>query len=105
MHAGSRNGSGEAAPMAIRTTIDDEPTPTAGASTRRRAGLDAGPVMIEARGVSKSFRIPEQRMDTVRERVTHPLTRPKFRELRALNDVSFDVHRGEFFGVVGRNGS
>jgi ABC-type polysaccharide/polyol phosphate transport system ATPase subunit len=28
-----------------------------------------------------------------------------YRELRALKGISFDVHRGEFFGIVGRNGS
>ena len=35
----------------------------------------------------------------------HPLTRLEYRTLEALRKVSFDVHRGEFFGIVGRNGS
>jgi ABC-2 type transport system ATP-binding protein len=70
-----------------------------------RAGAGAGPVVIEARGVGKTFRIPEDTMDTLRERVTHPFARARYRELKALADVSFDVHRGEFFGIVGRNGS
>jgi ABC-type polysaccharide/polyol phosphate transport system ATPase subunit len=62
-------------------------------------------VVIEARGVHKSFRIPEDRIDTIKERVTHPFARVHYRDLGALADVSFDVHRGEFFGIVGRNGS
>jgi ABC-2 type transport system ATP-binding protein len=64
-----------------------------------------GPVVIEVRGVDKSFRIPLQRVDTLKERVTAPWRRRGFRELQALSGVSFDVRQGEFFGIVGRNGS
>ena len=70
-----------------------------------RAHLSDGPVVIEARDVHKTFRIPSQRLDTVKERVTHPLARRSYRELRALRGISFHVHLGEFFGIVGRNGS
>ena len=62
-------------------------------------------VAIEARGLQKAFRIPTQRMDSFKERALHPLTRVEYRELHALRGVSFDVHRGEFFGIVGENGS
>jgi ABC-type polysaccharide/polyol phosphate transport system ATPase subunit len=68
------------------------------------SALDS-PVVIEARGVGKAFRIPEHKVDTLKERALHPLTRPSYRRHLALEDVSFDVHRGEFFGIVGRNGS
>jgi ABC-2 type transport system ATP-binding protein len=69
----------------------------------KRAG--DGPVVIEVRGVDKSFRIPEHRIDSLKERAAHPLARVGYREQRALRDISFDVHAGEFFGIVGRNGS
>ena len=62
-------------------------------------------MVIETRGVEKVFRIPEHRVDSLKERVAHPFTRIEYRELHALRDVSFDVHKGEFFGIVGRNGS
>jgi ABC-2 type transport system ATP-binding protein len=63
------------------------------------------PVTIQVRDVEKSFRIPTHRVDTVKERVAHPFSRQEFRELHALQGVSFDVRRGEFFGIMGRNGS
>jgi ABC-2 type transport system ATP-binding protein len=61
-----------------------------------------GPVVIEVRNLEKAFRIPVREVGGLTERV---LSRGRYRELRALQGVSFDVRRGEFFGIVGRNGS
>ena len=66
---------------------------------------DSGAVVIEARGVEKTFRIPHYVVDTLKERALSPFAPRRVRELHALRGVSFDVHQGEFFGVVGRNGS
>ena len=66
--------------------------------------MDA-PVVIDVRGVEKTFRIPRHRVDTLKERALHPFAHGDHRELRALRGVTFDVREGEFFGIVGRNGS
>jgi ABC-2 type transport system ATP-binding protein len=65
----------------------------------------SAPVVIEVRDLAKSFRIPEHRIDSFKERALHPFAPIEYRELRALRGVSFDVRKGEFFGIVGRNGS
>src|SRR6201990_3120747 len=55
--------------------------------------------------VSKTFPEPEERVHTLKERALHPRKKIRHQSFQALNDITFDVKRGEFFGIAGRNGS
>ena len=55
--------------------------------------------------LSKGFKLPHQRYSTLKERALHPFSRSGSETLNALHDVTFGVESGEFFGIVGRNGS
>jgi ABC-type polysaccharide/polyol phosphate transport system ATPase subunit len=80
-------------------------TDTTPATSRRVAPQPGDPLAIKVEDLHKAFRLPTQRVDSLKERVVHPFAGGDYRELRALNGISFDVRRGEFFGIVGRNGS
>jgi lipopolysaccharide transport system ATP-binding protein len=60
--------------------------------------------VIEVQEVSKSFRIPSVRRDTVREHVFGAFNSRGFEELRVLDRVSLQLHQGETLGIMGRNG-
>jgi ABC-type polysaccharide/polyol phosphate transport system ATPase subunit len=60
---------------------------------------------VVARSVSKTFRVPEERTHTLKERALHPRRRTRHQTFHALNDITFAVYEGEFFGIAGRNGS
>jgi ABC-type polysaccharide/polyol phosphate transport system ATPase subunit len=63
------------------------------------------PPAIYVDSVSKTFAIPTESAHTLKERALHPFRRARVRRMRSLRNVSFHVEPGEFFGVVGRNGS
>lgn len=60
---------------------------------------------IEVKGVTKEFRIPHEKIDTMRGFFINLFKRKTYEEFKALNDISFTVNKGEFFGIIGRNGS
>ena len=65
--------------------------------------MTSAPV-LECSRISKAFRIPTVRRDTVREQVLGALESRGFERLQVLRDVSFSVQPGEALGIMGRNG-
>jgi ABC-type polysaccharide/polyol phosphate transport system ATPase subunit len=67
------------------------------------AGASIPAIVVDS--VTKTFRVPEERTHTLKERVLHPRKRTKHQTFEALKEVGFQVAPGEFFGIAGRNGS
>jgi ABC-2 type transport system ATP-binding protein len=61
--------------------------------------------VIDVVSVSKAFRIPSVRRQTIREHVFGLFEPRQFQILQVLDSVSFAVDRGETVGIMGRNGS
>jgi ABC-type polysaccharide/polyol phosphate transport system ATPase subunit/ABC-type polysaccharide/polyol phosphate export permease len=80
-------------------TLEDE----APRSASSALGEAAPAIVVE--GLSKTFHVPLQRYTRLRERVVDRFRSEPPELLPALDAVSFEVRRGEFFGVAGRNGS
>lgn len=55
--------------------------------------------------VSKTFRLPHERRDTLKENLLALGRRRTYEDFNALQSVSMGVNRGDFIGIVGRNGS
>ena len=62
-------------------------------------------IAIRVEGVSKNFLLPHQRTSTLKSSIINPFRGSSREQQRALNDVSFQINKGDFVGIVGRNGS
>jgi ABC-2 type transport system ATP-binding protein/lipopolysaccharide transport system ATP-binding protein len=62
--------------------------------------------VIRVEHVTQRFRVIQERPDTLRELFAKFFRHANnYHNFEALKDVSFDVHRGEMVGLIGRNGS
>lgn len=61
-------------------------------------------IAVRFRNVSKYYKLYDSPRDRLKEAL-HPFGRKFHREFYALNDISFEVRKGEVLGVVGKNGS
>ncbi|GAB2026779.1 ABC transporter ATP-binding protein [Lactovum odontotermitis] len=63
-------------------------------------------IAVKIDHVSKSFRLPTESSTSLRTTLVNLARGIKgYKEQRVLKDISFEVEKGDFFGIVGRNGS
>jgi len=62
-------------------------------------------IAISVSNVSKTFVIPREKISTLRGAFVSALHDKSYEKFSALKNVSFEVKKGEFFGIIGRNGS
>jgi lipopolysaccharide transport system ATP-binding protein len=61
-------------------------------------------IAIKVEGLSKVYQIYDKPSDRLKQIFARDMKR-YYREFWALKDVSFEIHKGETVGIIGRNGS
>lgn len=67
---------------------------------------DKAPVAVRVESLHKSFILPHERHTGIKQYLINIFKKRKgYEHQRVLKDISFEVKKGDFFGIVGRNGS
>ncbi len=68
--------------------------------------MNKNETVVSVKNVSKSFRLPTESSNSLRTVLVNRMKGISgYKEQKVLKDISFDVEKGDFFGIVGRNGS
>ncbi len=64
-------------------------------------------IAISVKDVSKTFKLPHEKQTSIKGALINLFRggNRSFEKQKVLNGISFDIKKGEFFGIVGRNGS
>ena len=63
-------------------------------------------VVIEVNSLTKTFKIPTESSNGIKQKTINYIKGKKgYRKFTPLKNISFDIKKGEFFGIVGKNGS
>lgn len=63
-------------------------------------------VAISVENVSKSFKLPHEKQSSIKGAFVNMFKGTKsYEKQQVLDNISFEIKKGEFFGIVGRNGS
>ncbi|MDR1861973.1 MAG: ABC transporter ATP-binding protein [Candidatus Ancillula sp.] len=63
-------------------------------------------VMLDVKDLTKSFKVPTEKASGMKQALLNVFKGVKgFRKFEVLKGINFQVERGDFFGIVGRNGA
>lgn len=62
-------------------------------------------IAIKVENISKTFKIPHEKISSLRGVFVNFFKKKTFEQFKALDGVSFEVKKGEFFSILGKNGS
>lgn len=62
-------------------------------------------ITVSVKDIHKEFVLPQSKNSTFKQTVVNIVKKNNKVTQKTLDGVSFDVHEGDFFGIVGRNGS
>lgn len=68
---------------------------------------DNQPIVLSAKNIYKDFHLPHEKNNSIKSAIVN-VFKKKDKDIdtqHVLRGISFDIHEGDFFGIVGRNGS
>ena len=73
-------------------------------STKRKT--NSSDIALKVEHVSKSFRLPTEKASGIKQAFINRMHgKTGYTKQEVLKDISFEINKGDFFGIVGRNGS